>query len=85
MEGERNMENCERFFLELRFWNSKLSRQIVECLAQHFAVTLIQSRISGGDTWVRLEMLGDVRRIDSLRRLGREYGFHVGTPSRAAA
>ena len=79
------MDNSERFFLELRFWNTKLPPQIVECLAQHFAVTLIQSRISESDAWVRLEMLGDVRRIDSLRRLGREHGFHVGMPGRAAA
>jgi hypothetical protein len=74
----------DKIFLELQFRQANVSRQIVECLEQNFAVTRVKSRTPGADSWV-LVAVDDFRQADAIRRLGRQHGFDVTVSRRAAA
>lgn len=80
-----NTKNAERFFLELRFWEPGVTEGILACLARDFSARTIDRRLVDTEAWVRMELLGDVRKVDSLRKLGRKVGFYVGPPTSAAA
>jgi hypothetical protein len=77
--------NTRRFFVELRFWDRGLADGILALLAGDFAMRLLDRRRDDAASWVRLELSGDARKIEPLRRLGREHGFYVGSPTAAVA
>lgn len=77
--------NGNRFVLELRFWDRSVTEGVLGCLARDLSVRTLDRRLVDTEAWVRMEVRGDVRQIDALRRLGRKLGFQVGHPTQAAA
>jgi len=74
-----------RFFLELRFWNTRFTSSILDWLIRNYSLKLLRGRVSASDAWYRVELVGDAGGIDALRSLGRQHGFYVGRAAPAVA
>lgn len=80
------MDNSNsRFFVELRFWNTRSMNSILDCLIRNYSLKLLRGRASASDAWFRFELVGDARGIDALRSLGKQYGFYIGSAAAAVA
>lgn len=77
--------NNGRVFVELRFWNTRFTNSILDCLIRNYSLKLLRGRVSASDAWYRFELVGDARGIDALRSLGKQYGFYVGSAATAVA